>query len=165
MAHDSPGSDFATQTVKDVEGMRQTCPELAALLARPPHHVTSVGPAADAWSATEVVCHLRDIEEAYCDRMRLILANDSAQLIQFDPERWVTERQYARADAMEALAAFRARREDTLAFLAALAPDQWDRSADHPSRGRLSIRKIVHSLAKHDAEHLDQIARALAGKP
>jgi hypothetical protein len=120
-------------------------------------------PAPTAWSAVEVVCHLRDIEEAYVDRIRFMVLNDRPVLIQLDPDRWAEDRQYARCDLADAVAAFRARREDTLAFLDSLAPDQWERAADHPARGRLTIRRVVHSLASHDVEHLDQIARALAG--
>lgn len=163
MDRGSAGRDFAAETAERVERMRRTPAELAAHLAGPLGHMADKRPAPDAWSATEVICHLRDIEEAYFGRIQLILANGAPMLVQIDPDRWVLERQYARSDAIAALAAFRARRDETLAFLASLAAHHWDRTGDHPSRGPLSIRKIVHSLAKHDGEHLDQIARALDG--
>jgi uncharacterized damage-inducible protein DinB len=158
-------SIFASQTPGRLERLRSTVDEIAALLAAAPPPALGRRPARDAWSATEIVCHLRDIEEAYGDRMRLILANDEPPVIQVDPDRWVDDRQYRRHEAAAALGAFRARRQDTLALLDSLDAGQWERAGRHPSRGLLTIRKIVHSLAKHDAEHREQIARALTGRP
>ena len=155
---------FAAQTPGRLERLRRTADDIAALIEAAPHAVAQ-RPAPAAWSATEIICHLRDIEEAYGDRMRGILANEEPPLIQFDPDRWVDDRQYRRHDVAAALGAFGAQRRDTLAFLDALDPEQWERGGQHPSRGRLTIRKIVHSLAKHDTEHCEQIARALAGRP
>jgi len=155
---------FAAQTPGRLERLRRTADDIAALIEAAPHLVAQ-RPALAAWSATEIICHLRDIEEAYCDRVRGILANEEPPLIQFDPDRWVDDRQYRRHEAAGALGAFRARRRDTLALLDSLDAEQWERGGQHPSRGRLTIRKIVHSLAKHDTEHCEQIARALAGRP
>lgn len=162
------GVDFAALTPLRLARLGRTARALHQLVDQDARTIATRRPAPTAWSAAEVVCHLRDIEEAYSDRIRFILLNRDgpgrAILIQVDPERWAEERQYRRCDLTEAVAAFRARREDTLALLGSLAPDQWERAADHPARGRLSVRRVVHSLASHDVEHLDQIARALAGR-
>jgi hypothetical protein len=82
-----------------------------------------------------------------------------------DPDRWAEERQYARADAVAALAAFRRRREDSLAFLERLTPDQWRRGCLHPTLGRLTFADWTALLAGHDDNHLAQLTRALAGRP
>ena len=126
--------------------------------------VLSRRPDARNWAAKEVVCHLRDIEELFMLRFETIMAADEPAVTVIDPDRWAQERQYARNAVLGALAAFTERRRDTLAFVDGLRPAQWDRAAVHPSRGPLSIRKIVHSLANHDGEHFDQISRALAGR-
>lgn len=154
--------DHAALTPERLTRLRETSARLTALIAAAGGQAL-VRPSPTAWSAAEIACHLRDIEEAYLDRMRFILMNDAPRLSLLDPDRWVEERQYRRCDAGAALAAFRARREDTFVFVESLAPDQWERGADHPARGRLTIRRIVHSLARHDAEHLDQAVRAVAG--
>jgi len=121
--------------------------------------------APEAWSGTEIVCHLRDIEAFYLERIKLILANPEPTLVLLDPDRWARDRQYQRNDLHEALATFRAARVETLGFLAGLAPEQWERRAIHPIRGVVTVRNIVHSLAKHDQVHLAQLERALAGRP
>ena len=144
--------------------MADTADELGAAVAgRPPITLTR-RPAPGAWSATEVVCHLRDIEEFYTGRMHLMLANDRPTLVVLDPDRWARERQYQRNDLAEALATFRASRAETLAFLDALVPEQWERTANHPILGVITVRRIVHSMAKHDQVHLAQLQRALVGE-
>jgi len=155
--------DFAALTPERLVRLDQTHARLRNVLDSDTAGLVTVRPAPDAWSVSEVICHLRDIEEAYFDRIRFILLNDRPVLVQIDPDRWAVERQYRNCDVERALAAFRCRREDTLRFVRSLSPDQWERGADHPARGRLTVRRVVHSLASHDAEHLEQIARALAG--
>ena len=123
-------------------------------------------PAPEAWSATEIVCHLRDIEEVFADRVATIVANDEPGLPQVGPaDRWARERQYERHDPALALAHFRRRRGESLETLIALSPADWQRGGEHPARGRLSIDMLVAHLAWHDDNHLQQLARALEGRP
>lgn len=159
----APTTDFAALTPDRLGRLGRTHGKLRSLLDEDTGHLATRRPAPEAWSVLEVICHLRDIEEAYFDRIRFILLNDRPVLIQLYPDRWAEDRQYRTCDVEGALAAFRSRREDTLRFVESLTPDQWERGADHPARGRLTVRRVVHSLASHDAEHLDQITRALAG--
>jgi hypothetical protein len=79
-----------------------------------------------------------------------------------DPERWRVERQYARNAVGEALAAFRRRRGEALALLAALTPEQWQRGSIHPERGRVTFEEWTAGIASHDDNHLAQVRRALA---
>ena len=97
-------------------------------------------------------------------RFQAILAMDEPRFLAVEPDRWATERQYQRNDAAEALAAFRRRREETLAFLRALAPQQWERGGIHATRGRMTITDFVGLMAWHDDNHLDQLTRALEGR-
>lgn len=80
-----------------------------------------------------------------------------------DPDRWVEERQYARNDSLAALAAFRRRRDEALAFLSGLSPEQWRRGSIHPSRGRVTFEQWVAGIAAHDDNHLEQLKQALRG--
>ena len=125
-------------------------------------------PDAKNWAPREVVCHMRDIEELLLTRLTLMVAMNEPALVGFDPEqtpnRWAEERQYLRNDIGEALAAFRRRREESLAFLRGLAPEQWDRSAIHPTRGRMTIDDFVTLETWHDENHLEQLTRGLAGR-
>jgi DinB superfamily len=142
-------------------------------------------PAASSWSAVEIVCHLRDVEELFRIRFHTILALDDPKILTLsahpedlaawgiggavghplDPDRWAEERLYARDDPGHALAGFRRQRHDTLALLNSLSDAQWLRGGIHSQRGRLTLADWVASLASHDDNHVDQLRRALDGHP
>jgi hypothetical protein len=115
-------------------------------------------PASKSWAPTEVICHLRDNEEWFLERMRLIVAMDLPRFVATNPDRW--------ADGLLALAAFVRRRRETLEFLRQLEPDAWERAGVHvDSRGRRTIDEFLSVMAWHDDNHLDQLRRALDGRP
>jgi len=123
-------------------------------------------PAPKSWAPTEVICHLRDNEEWFLERMRMIVAMDLPRFVATNPDRWADERQYLTNDGTAALAAFVRRRSETLEFLRALEPEAWARAGVHvDSRGRRTIDEFLSVMAWHDDNHLDQLRRALDGRP
>ena len=137
-----------------------------------------------SWSATEIVCHLRDVEELFQLRFHTILAVDEPPILAFgaapsdltawriggaiahplDPDRWASDRQYDRSDAHEALGAWQRRRTEVVRLLSPLSPAEWERGGIHPTRGRRTLVDWATSLAGHDENHLDQLRRAIAGR-
>jgi uncharacterized damage-inducible protein DinB len=158
--------EYAKQPVPErLTRLERTADELVAALRGQTETVIARRPDATNWAAKEVVCHLRDTEELFANRFELILAMAEPKLPGFGPpERWAEERQYLRNDAQEALAAFRRRREETLALLGKLSAEQWRRGGIHVTRGRLTLDSFLSLMAWHDDNHLDQLRRALQGK-
>jgi uncharacterized damage-inducible protein DinB len=158
--------EYAKQpTAQRLARLTRTADELAAAIKGQSDAALSRRPDAKNWAAKEVVCHLRDTEEAFGARFEQILAMDTdPKLGGPSADRWAEERQYLRNDATEAVTAFRKRREETVATLRALAPEQWNKGAIHPVRGRMTIDTFLTLMAWHDDNHLDQLTRALAGK-
>ena len=159
--------DVAKQPLEQRLGrMSRTADDLAAAIRSQSEAVLTRRPDGKNWAANMVICHLRDIEEVYLVRFHAILANDDPKLYA-DPsaaDRFAEDRQYLRNDAAQALAAFRRRREESLALLRSLTPEQRQRGCLHPTRGHLTIDAFVTMLAWHDDNHLDQLRRALEGK-
>ena len=123
-------------------------------------------PAPDAWAPVEVVCHLRDLEESFYERLTRIFAEDEPRFPTTNPARWAIERQYLRNDARRAAAVFESRREETLELLRGLSPESWTRAGHQvDSRGRRTVDDYLTVMAWHDENHLAQLARALAGRP
>ena len=146
--------------------MSRTADDLAAAIRSQSEAALVRRPDSKNWAANEVICHLRDIEEVHFVRFQTILASDDPK-VYADPsaaDRFAEDRQYLRNDAGQALAAFRRRREESLALLRPLTPEQRQRGCLHPPRGRLTIDSFVTMLAWHDDNHLDQLRRALEGK-
>jgi len=123
-------------------------------------------PAPGAWAPVEVLCHLRDTEEMFGERFAAILTMDEPILPKVGPAaRWAEERQYLRHDAAVALAHFRRRRGESLEALVSMSPSDWQRGGEHPERGRLSVDMFVAMMAWHDDNHLEQLTRAVEGRP
>jgi hypothetical protein len=148
-----------------VQRLTRTADELVAAIKGQNDAALSRRPDAKNWAAKEVICHLRDTEEAFGGRFEQILAMDAdPRLPGPSADRWAEERQYLRNDAGEALNAFRKRRQETLATLGGLTPAQWDKGGIHPARGRITIDAFLTLMAWHDDNHLDQLKRALEGR-
>jgi hypothetical protein len=128
--------------------------------AIPPSHKDWTPPSWDGipsetFSALGQVCHVRDIEiDGYHVRIQRTLAENNPLLESLDGYVLEKERDYAHADANEALAAFRAARVKTMAILAGITPQQLDRRAEFEGYGALTLRSLVHYLCSHDQQHL-----------
>ena len=146
--------------------LERTPGDLARLMRGQSDAALSRRPAEDAWSAKEVICHLRDAEEHLSGWMQLILATDDPVLIETGTAaRWAEDRQYQRHHAGAAWDAFGRRRDETLALVRALTPPELDRAGHHRHRGRVTVNDLVSLMAWHDDNHLEQLRRALEGKP
>jgi uncharacterized damage-inducible protein DinB len=158
--------DYARQPRElRLQRLARTADELATAIKGQSDSALTRRPQTQSWAAKEVVCHLRDSEEVFSARVELMLAMDAEpRLGVTDPDREAAERQYLRNDAEEALAAFRRRRAETLETFGKLTPGQWDKSGIHPVRGRMTIDDVLSTMAWHDDNHLDQLARALQGR-
>jgi uncharacterized damage-inducible protein DinB len=146
--------------------LTRTPDELAAAIGDHSDAVLSRRPDEKNWAAKEVVCHLRDTEEVFFVRFHAIVENNEPKMY-FRPdaaERFAEDRQYYRSDGREALAAFRRKRDETLKFLGTLTSSQRQRAGIRGDR-RITIDEFVSVMAWHDDNHLDQLKRALEGRP
>jgi uncharacterized damage-inducible protein DinB len=148
-----------------IQRLTRTADELAAAIKGQSEAVLARRPDTKNWAAKEIVCHLRDAEEAFNSRFEQMMAMDvDPRLTGPSADRMAEERQYLRNDAAEALAAFRQRRQETVKFFGTLTAAQWDKGGIHPVRGRITVDGFLALMAWHDDNHLDQLKRALDGK-
>jgi hypothetical protein len=137
-------------------------PVLSALLDGLDPALWTERPAANEWSAVEIVCHLRDEEtEDFGARVRVVLAGGD-RFVPIDPERWARERGYREQSPEAALAALRGRRAESLAFLATVAAAGLDRVVDQPGFGRMSGLDLLAAWVTHDRLHVAQLVSTLA---
>jgi uncharacterized damage-inducible protein DinB len=162
--HPSDGGDQMPTREDHLARLARTVDDYAAAIEGASDTELSRRPDGKNWSAKEVMCHMRDIEEAFMARFQVIMAMNDPQLLPPEPDRWAAERQYLRNDTAEALAAFRKRRAESLQFLHGLGADQWKRGGTHATRGRMTLDDFVGLMAGHDDNHLDQLKRALKGQ-
>ena len=178
--------EYLAQSIEQrLARLARAADELAAAIRGRDDGALSRRPEPKAWSAKEVVCHLRDIEELCMLRYHAMLSMPEPRMFvvgvtaqdpsawgivggapyPLDAERWAEERQYLRSDTCEALGAFRRRRDKALGLLRALTPEQWQRGGLVPTGARVSFGQLVAASAAHDDNHLEQLKRALDGRP
>ena len=157
--------EYAKQPMSQrLQRLERTADELTATIKGQTAVALTKRPDVKSWAGVEVICHLRDVEEAFGGRFQMFLAMDDVKLLPVDVDRLAVDRQYLRCDAGESIEAFRARRAENLETFRKLSPEQWKRGGTHPQRGRLTFDDFVTLLCWHDDNHLDQLKRALAGQ-
>jgi len=177
--------EYRSQTVEErLQRLRRTPEDLARAIEGRTDEALSRRPDEGSWSAKEIICHLRDIEELFMLRFHMMLGTDEPTFLTLGdmpphPERWgiggrigmpldparlAEDRQYRRHDTVLALSALHRRREEALIFLRRLTAAQWQRGSVHLLDGRMTFDDWVALIAEHDDEHLDQLTRALAGR-
>lgn len=135
---------------------------LARLLAGAPAEALR-RPASDGgWGVVEILCHLRDWEAVFLDRVGRVLAEDRPDLPAYDDALWEIERDYRAQDPSEVLAEFDVLRGKLVDVLAGLDDDGWRRIGNHAINGPVDVAWLVSHLQEHGVEHLQQAREALA---
>ncbi len=130
---------------------------LLALTADIPIETWKLSPDKNEWSLTEIACHLRDVErEINLPRLQQITTEENPFIPGIDSDIWAKERDYQSQDGFAALRDFVATRMETLALLASLSTDDWQRPAQHAIFGPTDLREITSFIAGHDRLHIRQ---------
>lgn len=119
---------------------------------------------ADGWTTLDVVCHLRDFDEIFHNRARMMIEEDDPQLPAFDHEALVIENEYADQDLAEVVDELIASRKQFIRFYQGLSSEQWERAGTHPESGQFSLTDSVMQVGHHDVTHIEQIVRILEQK-
>ena len=143
----------------------ENAPALLLPLIRevPPGHVKR-RPRSGKWSAHEHACHLAVVHKLFFTRLDLMLRDPQPQITPYQPDRDETEDHLLQLDLEESLTRFVSDREQLVATLKALRPEDWNRTAEHPEYSRYSIFIMFRHLALHDLFHGYRIEELLLKK-
>ena len=78
--------------------------QLRRVVSRSEHQQLEARPIPGKWSTLEVVCHLVDSEQAWCHRMKRVIAEEKPLLIGYDESRFTASLDYHRHDVKSELA-------------------------------------------------------------
>ena len=120
-------------------------------------------PDKDRWSIGEILAHLAEDEIATAWRYRQMVEHDGIDLAGFDQDLWARLGDYEARSPQDSLVLFHLLREVNLQFLEKLSEEQWECCGNHAERGRITVRELAAHMAGHDANHVEQIRRILAG--
>ena len=143
----------------------RTADDLASALRGVDPAILTRRPDGKNWAPIEVLCHLRDAEASFLDRLRQVMTTDEPRFPTINPNQVAEERHYLEQPVGAALEAFHRHRDATLVFFAARTEGDWARAGHQmDSRGRRTIDDFLGVMALHDENHLAQLARALRGE-
>jgi hypothetical protein len=150
-----------------------TSEQILALLVAAPTRITEVTaglspaqlrnpPAADEWSITGVLAHLRSCSDMWGDAINTILTQDKPTFKAMNPATWIKQTDYPALEFQPSFQAYTKQRADLLATLKLLPPESWSRSAtvlvaNHPSER--TVHFYAQWLATHERTHVKQIER------
>lgn len=123
-------------------------------------HDTTDGPA--GWNIVSILSHLRDSDEFFLLRVKLIQDQDNPEFPRFNPDQLAAERDYAHQDLADVLQAFKQNRQTLIDYLKALPESDWQRTGRHHRYGTLTITELSGAILIHDNNHFEQIAHTLA---
>jgi hypothetical protein len=109
----------------------------------------------ERFTPIEQICHVRDIEiDGYQVRIERTLSESNPNLPAIDGFALAKAREYAKADATEVFASFRAARQRMIECIGGLNAAQLERRALFEDYGLVTVRGLIHYLCSHDQQHL-----------
>ncbi len=145
--------------------LAETPARIAAVTADLPSVQLHTAPSHEAWSANDVLAHLRACADIWGDCMHRMIAEDAPTLRAVNPTTWITKTDYPEQEFRPSLHAFAAQRADLLAVLAPLPREGWSRAATVTGAGTPLERTVLsygRRLAGHERQHVTQVERIVA---
>lgn len=109
---------------------------IAALTANSTRAQLSTRPAPDAWSANDLLAHLRACADVWGNCIETIVAQDTPTIRAVNPTTWINNTDYLKQDFHSSFHAFAAQRTQLLTNLQSLAPQKWSRTATITGAGK-----------------------------
>lgn len=148
-----------------LEGLEQSAQTLSHILADlSQSQAQRIRDGDDGWSVLEILCHLRDYQAIFAERIRRILEEDMPTFTPYDEKArlaLVIENDYANQDLRQVLAEFLAARRAIVERLAPLDEEQWKREGRFAADDVIDLTMPVVHTVLHDVDHSEQIARIL----
>jgi hypothetical protein len=145
--------------------LKETPPRLAKLTSGLAPAQFQTAPSAGEWSVNEVLAHLRACDDVWGSYyIKTILAHDKPAIKAMNPRTWIKNTDYLELDFQSSLRAFAKQRENLVAVLEPLPPEDWARTNILIGAGKpLQQTVLSHAdgLARHERAHLKQIERTL----
>lgn len=122
-----------------------------------PPEMLAEPPAAGSWSALECLLHLIDTEPVFQSRLAAFRAGRDFPA--FNPDKEGSR--LGAASAAELVAKFADLRQQSLALLESVTPDEYNLRANHSELGPVTLGEMINEWAAHDLNHTVQAERAV----
>lgn len=117
-----------------------------------------------AWSANDILAHLRACADVWGKSMAAMLTQDHPTLRYISPRTWIRKTDYPKLEFRASLLAFTRQRNDLLKSLQPLTIAEWSRAASftETTLGRQeTVFSYARRMALHEIGHCEQIEALL----
>jgi len=124
-------------------------------------------PAADSWSANEVLAHLRACADVWGSSIMAMLKQDRPTLRYVSPRTWIKKTNYADLEFGVSFRGYANQRKDLLKVLRTLSHHDWLRGASvkvAKKRPEETVLSYAERMARHEAGHCGQVERTLGAR-
>ena len=118
-------------------------------------------PGEKAFSLTEIVYHMLDVERLWQRRMRDLLDGSMKHFQQMDPDKEATEGRYNEKPYEAGVESLIAARAETHELVRSIPEKQMSLAGIHSRYGEMNIYKILETMEGHDRTHAAQIERTI----
>ena len=121
-------------------------------------------PGPDAWSAREIVAHLRACAEVWGRSIERMLAEERPTIRYVSPRGWIKKTDYLQLSFRDSLTAFSHRRITLVKTLSGLDAIDWSRGATFTATtlGReVTVLSYARRIADYEAQRLGQLQRTV----
>jgi len=132
--------------------------------------LTKIGPGASllrakpnekAFSLTEILYHMLDVERLWQRRLRGLLDGSMTHFQQMDPDKEAIEGRYNEKPYEEGIQKLIEARGETVQLVQSLSTKQLQLKGIHSRYGEMDIHKILETMEGHDRTHAAQIERTI----
>lgn len=157
--------DISKNRQRLLQFMQQTRDTLLHVLANVSQETaTTLRDARDGdqgWTVLEVLCHLRDFDNIFRMRAKIMRYQDYPTLPPQDHHLFAIEGNYNQQQLVKVIEEFTDSRKKTILFFTGLTADLWPRAGIHPERGHFTMLDAALQVGWHDMTHIEQITRIL----
>ncbi len=111
-------------------------------------------PVPGKWSTLEVVCHLVDSEQAWCHRMKRVIAESKPLLIGYDETRFAAALARHDRDLQQELKLLEGMRQQMGLIFRKLPDAAWSFTGVHSERGLMTLEDMLRDEAEHIPHHV-----------
>src|ERR1017187_670568 len=122
-----------------------------------PRDAVGTKPSPKAFSATEIVYHMLDVEHLWQNRMRGLVDQTMTHFQQMDPDKVAIESKYNEKPYDKGILELTRAREETHKIVRSMMPRELELAGMHSKYGEMNTFRILETIAEHDHTHAAQL--------
>ncbi len=157
------GSMTLITSIRLLHSLRKMHVILETLLSSvTPEHAQRTPADPKEWSIIEILCHLRDYENIFFQRARLILQEEYLPFsVPESNEVMAARGQYKQQELSSVLASLSTTRQEFIQVLSNIQEEQWMRKGIRHDGTPVTLKEVVFLVIVHEIDHVEQITHLL----